>query len=176
MALIHAAVLPESAALVEQSAAGLEGLVGDGVDLIPLCLVPVGVEVLDHGVGGMDEGVASHGGLDELVVGEAVVVAFVEDEAASVDGAVGVGVGAGEERVGGVTAVHHSGIAEVIGADDMELIGEVGDGGGEPAGMELQVVGGEEEVRLGRSSIPGVDLPSVIPRTTLSTDDVVVGG
>jgi hypothetical protein len=102
------------------------------------------------------------GGTDELVVHELVQVPVVHELAGLVDRAE-VAVPAGDQEVGRVRTPHHPGVGEIVGADHPDPLGHLRERCLEPSGVEAQVVGAGEDVRLGRVVDPGLDLAGVVP-------------
>jgi hypothetical protein len=115
------------------------------------------VQVLDDRVAGERERAAVLGGADELVVDELVRVALVEDLAGFVDRAELVGVAAGDERVGGVLAAHDAGLPRSL-VPTTPMPGRSRRRSVAATGVEVQVVGGEEQQRLGRRAVAGLIL------------------
>src|SRR3954470_14845474 len=108
-------------------------------------LAPVRVEVLDIGVPGERPRASGLGGADRPVVAELVRVALVEDFAGPVDAAVLVDVPTRHEAVSGVRTTEHPWVAEVVRADNGDAVGQLGRGGLEPPGVEVEVIGAEEQ-------------------------------
>lgn len=119
---------------------------------------------------------AMAGGLDELVVAELVGVVLVEHRVRGVDDPGDrLDVRPSHEGVRRVATFEDARVVEVVRADDSDAGLEERARCGEPAGVEVEVVSGEERERLDRLVVAVVDLAWVARPTRRSHQDVRVG-
>src|ERR1017187_9311603 len=120
------------------------------------------VQMLDVGSVGVSVGTAELGRANQLVVYELMDVALVEHLPGLVCRPIGVDIPAQDERVRGVGARYNPGVAQVVGpyypyAGPQGLQTRI-----EPAGVEADVVGAQEQKWGNRRAIPQVHLLGVV--------------